>query len=131
MDSQAPRLAMTGKSPYLARKPKETESIADAASGKPDQRARIHRLGTLLRAEADGGGRLWPCPGTRRNFGLPRAALLRALLFRAEGRERQDRGRDLEGCAFPDAVQAAGGARDYRDRQAHDLSRLVKIPDRH
>jgi hypothetical protein len=33
-----------------------------------------------------------------------------ALLFRAEGRERQDRGGDLEIRPRPDAVQAAGRA---------------------
>jgi len=31
-----------------------------------------------------------------------------------------------EGRAFPHAVQAAGGARDHRHRQAHHLSGLVK-----
>ena len=47
---------------------------------------------------------------------------LRALLFRAEGRGRQDRGGDLEGCPRPDAVQAAGRPGGHRHRQAHHLS---------
>ena len=64
-----------------------------------------------------------PCPRARRDFRLPRAALLRALLFRVEGRERQDRGGDLEIRPRPDALQAAGRARGDRHRQAHDLSR--------
>ena len=36
---------------------------------------------TLFRPETDGGGCLWPCPRTRRNFRLPRAALLRHCYF--------------------------------------------------
>src|SRR6266851_8739710 len=66
-------------------------------SRSPYQRTGIHGVRTVLRPETDGGGCLWPCPGARRNLGFPRAALLRALLLRAEGRERQDRGGDLEG----------------------------------
>ena len=41
---------------------------------------------------------------------VSRAALLRPLLFRAQGRERQDRGGDLEDRPRPDALQAAGRA---------------------
>src|ERR1700694_3243109 len=54
------------------------------------QRARIHGVRAVLRAEAHGGGRLWTCPGARRDLRLPRRALLWALLFRPERRERQD-----------------------------------------
>ena len=108
----------------------KSDSIVDDRSRSPAQRAGIHRVRTLLRAEADGGGRLWPCPGARRNLGFSRGAFLRALLFRAEGRERQDRGGDLAHHACADAVQAAGRPRGHRHRQAHHLSRLVEIPDR-
>ena len=132
LSATASSIGGDGRNPYLAWKLQKPDSIGrDARDRTPAQRARIHRLGTVLVAEADGGGRLWPCPGARRNLRLPRAAFLRALLFRAEGRERQDRGGDLEGRAFPNAVQAAGGARGHRDRQAHHLSGLVEIPDRH
>ena len=96
MSSTRLGLAGMAKNPYVAATPPTPESVADACCRKPDQRARIHRLRTVLRPEADGGGRLWPCPRPRRNLRLPRAALLRPLLFRAEGRERQDRGGDLE-----------------------------------
>src|SRR5665647_709587 len=84
------------------------------------KRARIHRLGALLRAETHGGGRLWACPGARGNLRLPRPALLRALLFRAEGRERQDRGGDLEGRPRQDALQAAGRPVSYTHLRAHE-----------
>ena len=87
------------KSLPCAHSPKARIDCPDARSRTPAQRARIHGVRTVLRAEADGGGRLWPCPGPRRNLRVPRAALLRPLLFRAEGRERQDRGGDLEGRA--------------------------------
>src|SRR5271165_477436 len=107
--SQSPqaRLAKECKNPYLGRR--TPKSRIDARSGKPDQRAGIHGLRTVLRAAADGGGCLWPCPGARRNFRFSRAAFIRALLFRAQGRERQDRGGDLEIRPRTDAVQAAGG----------------------
>src|ERR1700686_1414449 len=71
--------------------------IRDVASRTPYQRTGIHGVRTVLRLEADGGGRLWACPGARRNLRFSRRPLLRALLFRAEGRERQDRGGGLEG----------------------------------
>src|SRR6476620_4028960 len=76
---------------YLARQAEKTESIVrDACSRTPYQRAGIYRLRTVVRPQADGGGRLRTRPGARRNLRVSRAALLRALLFRAEGRERQD-----------------------------------------
>src|SRR5882762_11307403 len=99
-------------------------------SRSPYQRTGIHGVRTVLRPETDGGGCLWPCPGARRNLRFSRAALLRALLFRVEGRERQDRGGDLEGRPQPDALQAAGRPGGHRHRQTHHLSRLVEIPDR-
>src|SRR3984885_5100919 len=93
-----------GSNPYLACWSKKPDSITrDDCSRSPDQCTGIHGVRTLLRPEADGGGRLWPCPGARRNLRLSRTALLRALLFRAEGRERQDRGGDLEGRPWTDA----------------------------
>src|SRR6267143_7330584 len=73
-------------------------------SRSPYQRTGIHGVRTILRPEADGGGRLWTCPSARRNLRLPRAALFRALLFCAQGRERQDRGGDLENGPQPDAL---------------------------
>src|ERR1700731_4241388 len=72
-----------GRNPYLVRQPEKPDSIVrDDRCRSPDQRAGIHRVRTVLRAAADGRGRLWPCPGARRNLRLPRAAFLRALLFR-------------------------------------------------
>src|SRR3979490_3440116 len=94
-------------------------------SRSPYQRTAIHGVRTVLRPETDGGGCLWPCPGARRDFRLSRAAFLRPLLLRAEGRERQDRGGDLEIRPRPDALQAAGGARGHRYREAPDLSGFV------
>src|SRR6266568_2289096 len=99
-------------------------------SRSPYQRTGIHGVRTVLRPETDGGGCLWPCPGARRDFRLSRAAFLRALLLRAEGRERQDRGGDLEIRPCADALQAAGRPRGHRHGKAHDLSGLVEIPDR-
>ncbi len=55
---------------------------------------------------------------------------LRPLLFRPQGRRRQDRGGDLEGRLRPHAHQARGRARGDRDRPAHHLSGPVEIPDR-
>src|ERR1700761_5480877 len=96
MSSTILKMAGTVKNPYLASTLEKSESNADACCRKTDQRARIHRHRTVLRAETHGRGHLWPCPGARRDFRLPRAAFLRALLFCAQGRERQDRGGDLE-----------------------------------
>src|SRR6266852_5883473 len=78
-------------------------------SRSPSQRTGIHGVRTVIRPQADGGGCLRPCPGARRNLGFSRGPLLRALLFRAEGRERQDRGGDLEGRPQPDAFQPQEG----------------------
>src|SRR6476659_2670747 len=124
------RVGLAGmvKNPYVAATSPTPESVADACCRNPDQRARIYRFRAVLRPETDGRGRLWPCPRPRRNLRLPGAALVRPLLFRAEGRERQDRGSDLEIRPRPDALQAAGGAGGHRYRQAHDLSGLVEIP---
>ena len=50
-------------------------------------------------------------------------------LFRAQGRRRQDRRRDLEGRVRPHPLQARGRAGGDRDRAAHDLSRPLVLPD--
>src|ERR1700730_10065121 len=85
------------KIPNLGASPKKCESIVpDDRNRSPDQRTGIHSVRTILRPEADGGGCLWACPGAPRNHRFSRRALLRALLFRAQGRRRQDRGGDLE-----------------------------------
>ena len=49
----------------------------------------------VVRHQADAGGRLRLRAPARRDLGLPRPAFLRPLLFRAEGRQGQDRRRDL------------------------------------
>src|SRR6478752_4010103 len=66
--------------------------------------AGIYRLRAVLGVEAHGRGHLWACAGARRDIRLSRRACLRPLLFRAEGRERQDRGGDLERHPWPDPV---------------------------
>src|ERR1700744_5196681 len=85
-----PRGAICGgkRNPYLVRDGKKADSIPRHARTQCSaQFSRIHRLGAVLRAEADGRGHLWPCPRARRNLRISRPALLRPLLLRAEGRE--------------------------------------------
>src|ERR1700716_1169036 len=91
------RFAVAAEILTLRRSPESPESIVrDDRNPSPYQRAGIHGVRAVVRPEADGRGRLWARPGARRDLRFPRAALLGALLFRAEGRERQDRGGDLE-----------------------------------
>ena len=52
------------------------------------------------------------------------------VLFRAQGRERQDRRGDLEGRVRPHADQARGRPGGHRHRQAHHLSQPLELPDR-
>src|SRR5260370_10556809 len=90
----------------------------------------MDRLRTCGGAEKDRRGRLRLRARAWRNLRLSRAAGLRPLLFRAQGRRRQDRGGDLENRIRPHAPQARGGARSLRHPPADDLSPPVEIPDR-
>ena len=90
----------------------------------------MDRLRALGGAEEDRRGRLRLRARARRNLRLSRAALLRPLLFRAQGRKRQDRSGDLAERVRPHAPQARGRARSLRHRPADDLSRPVEIPHR-
>ena len=83
------------------------------------------------RAQAHGRGRLRLRAGARGNFRLSRAARLRPLLFRPQGRGRAHRCGDLEGDLRPHPVQARGRARGHRHRPAHHLSGPLVLPDRH
>ena len=51
------------------------------------------------------------------------------VLFRAQGRARQDRRRDLEDDLRPHADEARRGHGGHRHRQAHHLSQPVELPD--
>ena len=90
----------------------------------------MDRLRALGGAQKNRRGCLRLCARARRNLGLPRAALLRALLFRAQGRGRQGRSGNLAQHARPHPHQARGGAGSPRHRPPHHLSRPVEIPDR-
>ena len=61
---------------------------------------------------------------------VPRAALLRALLLCAQGREGTDRGGDLAYRLGPPQGQARGGHGGRRPGSRHELSRLLEVPDR-
>ena len=93
------------------------------------QRRGIHRLGAVRRAQAHGRGRLRLRARARRNLRLQGPARVRPLLFRAQGRARQDRRRDLEDDLRPHADKARRGHGGHRHRQAHHLSQPVELPD--
>ncbi len=92
---------------------------------------RIHRLRTVPRHQAHDGGPLRLCAPARRDLRLSRPPRLRPLLFRAEGRQVEDRGGHLEGRVFRSRLQARGGAGGDRHRQHHHLPRQLEISDRH
>src|SRR3569623_180606 len=91
----------------VRRRRNRSESDARKSCTAPGERAGIYRLRAVLGVEADRRGHLRACAGARRNIRLSRPTRLGPLLFRAEGRERQDRGVDLERLPWPNAVQAA------------------------
>ena len=80
------------------------------------QRRRIHRLRAVRSAQAHRRGRLRLRARARRNLRLQGPALLRPRLFRAEGRARQDRRRDLEDDLRPHADEARRGHGGHRHR---------------
>ena len=94
------------------------------------QHRRIHRLRTVGGAQAHRRGRLRLRARARRNLRLQGPAFLRPRLFRAQGRKRQDRRRDLEGRVRAHADQARGRHGGDRHRPAHHLSQSIELPDR-
>src|SRR5690242_5920589 len=90
----------------VRRRRNRREPDARKSCTAPGECAGIYRLRVVLGVETHRGGHLWPCAGARRDIRLSRPTRLGPLLFRTEGRERQDRGGDLERRPWPDAVQA-------------------------
>ena len=72
------------------------------------------------------------CAAARRDFRLSRPHSSGHCLFRAEGRQGQDRRGDLEGHRSPGLrFKPEEGMEVDRHRPRHHLSRQVELPDRH
>ena len=95
------------------------------------QRRRVHRLRALRRHQARARGRLRLRAPARRDLGLSRPARLRPLLFRAEGRQGEDRGRHLEDGLGRLKVKPEEGMEVIVQGRVTIFPRLLQISDRH
>ena len=103
--------------------------VAEAVPG--DNAPALSRQRTVGRAEADGRGRVRPCPRcaarSPASSAPPRAIAISCL---------KDEGAVIDGVMWrgrrrEPRLPPAGRDRGDRDRQAHHLSRPLQIPDRH
>ena len=95
------------------------------------QCAGVFGVRAVVRHQAGAGGHVRLRAPARRDLGLSRRALVRPLLLRAEGRQGQDRRRDLAQHLRGPEVQAGRGAGGGGGRAHHVLPRQVVLPDRH
>ena len=129
ISSQSSRICRRTRALSSACKLDPDREYRRADERAPIQPPRIHRLRALLRAEADGGGEFRARARARRDFRLQGRRRLRPLLFHAEGCRRRHRRGDLAARVPAAALQAAGGAGDGGDRQAHHLPEPLALPD--
>ena len=113
-----------------ARREQGEDAWISSSDARPRaNRAGIYRLRDRRCGEAGDRGRVRPGPGARRDR-PGHAPRLGPRLFRPEGRRRRARrGHLARHGRAASSVQPRGGHGGDRHRQAHDLSRLVAIPD--
>ena len=102
--------------PVIAEPPPEGPNVAEYS---------VSELASALRRTLEEFLRLHPV--ARRDLGV-QEALLRPLLFRAQGRRRVSRCGVLAHHRAAPVVQAAGRPRGRRDRAGHDLSHPLQVP---